>query len=178
MGPFEVWTTARSGESAGVAGGGGVVASSAFLDEHPARNNPAEAAIAERPNSLRLRVPEFLSADVPDPQVPHPLEWQVPQPFPDELSMTLNVSSMLYSPFGWFIERAESDVSTPCTPWPARVICSCKARMTTAKTDSHHQVATRWISADTDGCLRPVPPAGTNRGKDYPSPAIAVVDQL
>ena len=98
MGPFDVWTTARSGESAGAAGGGGAAASSDFLGEHPVRNTPAEAANAARPNSLRFRLLELLSVDVPDAQVPHPLEWQVPHPLADLLSMTLNVSFMLLSP--------------------------------------------------------------------------------
>src|ERR1700704_4533053 len=100
IGPFELWTTARSGERAGGAGAAGVGAlavSGAFSVEHPVSIAPAEAARTACPNARRLRVAGVSVLCGAVPQDPHPVGLQVPHPVP-ELPITLSGVSIEHSP--------------------------------------------------------------------------------
>src|SRR5882762_5194846 len=95
IGPFDCWTTARSGDSAGAA-------STAFsvdaLSEHPISSVLTDAARTARPKSLRLKVgrPSLLGASVV--HVPQVVVWQLPHPLAG-LLITLSNLSIGISPF-------------------------------------------------------------------------------
>ena len=101
IGPFDVWTTARSGERAGGAGAAGADSSTAsvfFCGEHPVRSALAEAARTACPNSRRLRAAGVSSLRGAGPQDPHPFGVHVPHAVP-ALPMTFNIFSIALSPF-------------------------------------------------------------------------------
>jgi hypothetical protein len=98
IGPFELWTTARSGDragGAGAAGAGPLAASGVFCEEHPVSIAAADAARTVCPNARRLRATGASfsrGADV-DPHDPHPVGLHVPHAVP-ELPITLSVFSI------------------------------------------------------------------------------------
>src|SRR5690349_8856918 len=104
MGPLDSLTTSRSGERpAGCAAGAGAVAGweawSVGCDfEHPARRTPADAAKAENPKSLRLRLTCTELVLGAGPQVPHPVVLQPPHA-PPESEITFNSSPINQLPF-------------------------------------------------------------------------------
>ena len=105
-GPFDVWTTARSGERAGAAGAGWLACSAGFFGwEHPVSNALADAARTVYPNSLRLKPTGALLVCEEGPHVPHPPELQLPHVLLD-VPITLSGLSIALSPFDkavhWF----------------------------------------------------------------------------
>jgi len=76
--PFDVLTTARSGERAGAAGAGWLTCSTDFGFEHPVSSALADAARTVYPNSLRLKPTGALLVCGEGPHVPHPPELQLP----------------------------------------------------------------------------------------------------
>ena len=84
MGPFDFWTTASSGESAGAAGAAWLETSADFSLVHPASSAAADAANAVRPKSLRLKTVEEAVFEEQVPHVPHPFELQSPQSLVEE----------------------------------------------------------------------------------------------
>src|SRR4051812_28759218 len=102
IGPFELWTTARSGERAGGAGAAGVgslAISGVFSVEHPASIAPAEAARTTCPNARRLRAAgiSVFCGDVPHDS--HPVGLQVPHPVPELPIILSGFSIARFSPF-------------------------------------------------------------------------------
>src|SRR5882672_1758211 len=100
IGPFDVWTTARSGERAGAvgAGAGWLPCSTDFCCEHPVSSALADAARTVYPNSLRLKATGVLLVCGEGPHVPHPTELQLPHVLVD-VPITLSGLSIALSPF-------------------------------------------------------------------------------
>ena len=101
IGPFDVLTTARSGERAGGAGAAGAdpsPGSAFFCDEHPVSSALAEAARTACPNSRRLRAAGVSFLRGAGPHDPHPFGVHVPHAVP-VLPMTFNIFSIALSPF-------------------------------------------------------------------------------
>src|SRR5882724_12120254 len=98
IGPFDCWTTARSGDRAGAAG----VASTAFsVDvscEHPISSVLTDAARTARPKSLRLKVVRTSLFGASVVHVPQVVVWQLPHPLAG-LLITLSNVSIGISPF-------------------------------------------------------------------------------
>jgi hypothetical protein len=98
IGPFELWTTASSGERAGADAAGWAGVSAGFCGEHPASSAVADAARAVKPNSLLLRTAGALLLLGAGPQVLHPVEWHpLPHALP-EAPITLSNLSIALSP--------------------------------------------------------------------------------
>lgn len=96
IGPFELWTTARSGERPGADGAAGAAAlpvSAGFSCEHPTSSAAADAVRTARPHSLRVTPARGSGLLGAVPQVPHPVGLQVPQLL-DELPMTVSKFSI------------------------------------------------------------------------------------
>jgi hypothetical protein len=98
IGPFEVWTTARSGERAGAGGAGWLAVSVGVCLEHPPSSAAADTATAARPKSLRLTTAGVLLFPELGPHVPHPPELQPPHELAGAPIMLSNLSIAL-SPF-------------------------------------------------------------------------------
>src|SRR6266550_8371580 len=97
--PFDVSTTARSGERAGAAGAGWPACSTGFFGwEHPVSSALADAARTVYPNSLRLNATGALLACGEGPHIPHPPELQLPHVLLD-VPITLSGFSIALSPF-------------------------------------------------------------------------------
>src|SRR6266550_1131207 len=96
--PFDVLTTARSGERAGAAGAGWPACATGFCREHPLSSALADAARTVYPNSLRLNATGALLVCGEGPHVPHPPELQLPQVLLD-VPITLSGFSIALSPF-------------------------------------------------------------------------------
>ena len=77
IGPFDCWTTAKSGESAGVAGADAAGALVSCF-EHPVRSAPAEATSVAYPKPLRVMTVGAFGSGV-GPQLEQPPEEHVPQ---------------------------------------------------------------------------------------------------
>jgi hypothetical protein len=112
-GPFDVWTTARSGERAGAAGAGWAACSADFCCEHPVSSALADAAKTLYPNSLRLKATGALLVCGEGPHVPHPAELQLPHVLLD-VPITLSGLSIALSPFEKAVHGFQGHLSDGC----------------------------------------------------------------
>src|SRR6266850_3998499 len=99
IGPFDCWTTARSGDRAGGAGAASTALSVDALSEHPTSSVLTDAARIPRPKSLRLKVGRTSLLGASAVHVPQPVVWQLPHPLAG-LLITLSNLSIDISPFG------------------------------------------------------------------------------
>src|ERR1700756_192094 len=98
IGPFDCWTTARSGERAGAAGTAWTAFSVDSFPEHPASNVVTDAARTARPKSLRLRPARDSLLGASLAHGAQLVELQVPQALA-EPPITLSNLSMVVFPF-------------------------------------------------------------------------------
>lgn len=89
IGPFELLTTARSGERAGAGAAAWAVVSAGCFDEHPVSRAPMDAAKTPLPKSLRVSTDGASLFFATGPHVPQLVVWQSPQVLP-MLPITLN----------------------------------------------------------------------------------------
>lgn len=91
IGPFDCWTTANSGESAGADGADAAAAAVLSADDDPLSVQPVRSAPAEtraaNPKLRRLTTSGDLASGF-GAQVEQPLGAHVPQELADELSTT------------------------------------------------------------------------------------------
>ena len=112
--PFDVLTTARSGERAGAAGAGWLTCSTDFCFEHPVSSALADAARTVYPNSLRLTATGALLVCEEGPHVPHPPELQLPHVLL-EVPITLSGFSIALSPFEKAVHWFQGHLSNGCS---------------------------------------------------------------
>src|SRR5262245_52089980 len=96
IGPLPFWTTLRSSDN-GTGSGFCAGAAAAVFDcacEKRVSASPLEAANAASPSSRRLSFGAGSALVLSDPQVPQPLEEQLPQPLAPVL-ITFNLCSMM-----------------------------------------------------------------------------------
>jgi hypothetical protein len=130
IGPFDVWTTASSGERAGAAGAGWAACSTDFCCEHPVSSALADAARTVYPNSLRLKATGALLVCGEGPHVPHPAEWQPPHVVLDVpitlsgFSIALPLSRRRFVGFQGRLSNGCRDAGSEASGWPVKFFYS------------------------------------------------------